>query len=603
MLDTVTEIEHYSYMGKQWKGIIQKGAVLAAFFLFAAGFGLVHAQLTTNLAALYRFDQNATDASGNGNHGTISGATFVTGRINQALSFDGVNDYVNVGDPANGTLDLGTGSFTIASWVRTPSSWWTGDAYRAIVAKATSFSYSPTSTATNGWGFLLGNNRRLSLGLPGVSIVPILSDTATLNTNTWYHMAVTYNASNNQVTYYINGIRLGTVKTSAEPVNLNNSRSFRIGTESDGGRPLLARLDELAVWKRALTPTEITGLYTAGTVGAPSAPYPKSQIIQSITWDWSTHTTAAPGSDLWPVTWADDDHLYTAWGDGGGFGGTGSDGRVALGFARIEGGPVGYTGVNVNGGKNPLFPASFPSIGKSSGITSVDGTLYAWLNTQDSSTPSHKLIWSTNHGATWNQSPWSFDSNVFAPSGFVQFGRDYTGARDGYVYFYGGRWGQATKNIYLVRVLRSQITDNTRYEYFTGLSAGSPTWSTNQAARQPVYTDANSVEFNDGKKIQAVYNPGIGRYIITTWHKGPGGLGVFEGPEPWGPWSTIYYADNFGNMGAGGEGLTSSFPQKWMSPDGLTMWNVFSVYGTGAQTGVNGHDRFNLVRTRLTLLN
>ena len=40
---------------------------------------------------------------------------------------------------------------------------------------------------------------------------------------------------------------------------------------------------------------------------------------------------AAPGSDNWATTWADDDNQYTVWGDGGGFGGTGQVGRVLYG--------------------------------------------------------------------------------------------------------------------------------------------------------------------------------------------------------------------------------------------------------------------------------
>src|SRR5262245_3667829 len=69
------------------------------------------------------------------------------------------------------------------------------------------------------------------------------------------------------------------------------------------------------------------------------APYPPSNIISGLQWDWSTHRKLAPGSDLWPVTWASDGNLYAAWGDGGGFGGTDSDGRVSMGFARLEGSP------------------------------------------------------------------------------------------------------------------------------------------------------------------------------------------------------------------------------------------------------------------------
>ena len=96
---------------------------------------------------------------------------------------------------------------------------------------------------------------------------------------------------------------------------------------------------------------------------APGPPYAPSPLIESITWHWQTHATAAPGSDLWLVAWGPDNHLYAAWGDGGGFGGSDSDGRVAMGFARIEGSPEQRRRINVNGGKNPEHPASFQKQG------------------------------------------------------------------------------------------------------------------------------------------------------------------------------------------------------------------------------------------------
>src|SRR5258708_29221854 len=88
------------------------------------------------------------------------------------------------------------------------------------------------------------------------------------------------------------------------------------------------------------------GPHLTGELNGSKAPYPPSPVIGGITWQWNTYTTAALGSDLWPVTWGPDDHLYTAWGDGGGFGGSDSDGRVSLGFARIEGGPADFLGIN-----------------------------------------------------------------------------------------------------------------------------------------------------------------------------------------------------------------------------------------------------------------
>jgi hypothetical protein len=51
-----------------------------------------------------------------------------------------------------------------------------------------------------------------------------------------------------------------------------------------------------------------------------------------------------------------------------------------------------------------------------------------------------------------------------------------------------------------------------------------------------------------------------------------GGFGIYEAPEPWGPWTTVYFTPKWDV----GPGETSSFPTKWMSPDGTTAYLVFS---------------------------
>jgi hypothetical protein len=78
---------------------------------------------------------------------------------------------------------------------------------------------------------------------------------------------------------------------------------------------------------------------------------------------------------------------------------------------------------------------------------------------------------------------------------------------------------------------------------------------------------------------QAKYPKGVdGRYT--------GKFGVFDAPEPWGPWTTVYYTDDW-DVGAG---ETGSFPTKWMSDDGKTMHLVFS-----------GDDAFSVRKATLTL--
>jgi hypothetical protein len=342
------------------------------------------------------------------------------------------------------------------------------------------------------------------------------------------------------------------------------------------------------------------------TTTAAEPPYPSSHVIGSLTWHWETHRTAAPGSDLWPVTWGPDGHLYTAWGDGGGFGGTNSEGRVSMGFARIEGPPESFRGVNVNGGQNPEHPASFPKRGKTGGITAVDGTLYGWLNMQDGTWPSvnQQLIWSEDLGATWQTASWVFPKGRgnFKPTRFLNFGRANADVPDhlaGYVYFYGFQEGVTGggQDAFLGRVPRTSLRDREAYEFFRGTTEDDhPAWTKNVTQAQPVFTDRNGLVLGG-----VAYHPALKRYLLGSYHTGPGQLGIFDGPEPWGPWTTVAYYEDWGKMGTDGHGLNCDFPQKWISDDGRTMWCVFSVYGAGAQTGIQAHDQFNVVKVSLTV--
>jgi hypothetical protein len=341
------------------------------------------------------------------------------------------------------------------------------------------------------------------------------------------------------------------------------------------------------------------------------APYPPSKLICGIAWEWDTYTNAAPGSDLWPVTWGPDDNLYVAWGDGGGFGGTDSDGRVAMGIGRIEGGPENWRGFNVNGGKNPEHPATFQKRGKTSALLSVQGTLYALVNLQDGDWPdvNHALVWSKDKGAHWYQVDWVFPRGVgeFQPVKFVNFGKDYSDVPEsfaGYVYVWGQEQpdkGAKAKSLYATRVPVGKIrrTEIREYTPFFSRPFDVPLDSNGKPLSVPQDTTGRFRDTNGVALAGIVYNAGIKRFLMTCYHTGPGQLGVFEGENPWGPWNTIAYYENWGGMGTEGEGLSCEFPQKWMSADGLTLWCIFSSYGDGAKRGINTHDRFNLVRVKL----
>jgi hypothetical protein len=344
---------------------------------------------------------------------------------------------------------------------------------------------------------------------------------------------------------------------------------------------------------------------TAQSQSAPRPPYPWSGLIERVEFDFRTHQRLAPGSDNWPTTWAADGNIYSAWGDGGGFGGSNGRGRVLLGVARIDGDAVTYTGKNVWGGHAPENPAQFG--GKSYGILSVEGVLYMWVAPQPNPhLADSQIAYSRDQGAHWQFADWKFrfDENLTVPT-FLNFGRDYAGARDEYVYSYyihpGWGPGPATKTpahtfdvhrpgrVYLSRVPKNSVLDRSRYEFLSGMSpTGEPTWSADVARKRPVFEDANGVGWN----VSASYNPGLRRYLFATEHTEThaGKFGLFDAPLPWGPWTTVLYEEAWG---AGVIEVTTfywNFNQKWLSGDGTQFTMIF--------TGKNSNDSWNTVSGR-----
>ncbi len=213
----------------------------------------------------------------------------------------------------------------------------------------------------------------------------------------------------------------------------------------------------------------------AGEASAAEAgpPYPLSSVITGIAFEWHTHKRRALGSDNWPITWSANDHQYTAWGDGGGFDGTGTAGRVSLGFARIEGTSAVYRGNNVWGGLRPEAPAQFE--GKSYGIVAIGADLYMWRCGDGTGVASmfesQRLYRSANNGRNWQAAGWEFPGTLtfYCPT-FLQFGKGYQGALDGYVYMYAAernnkQWGMHKPGkIMLMRAPRGRLMDRQAYE-------------------------------------------------------------------------------------------------------------------------------------------
>ena len=303
-------------------------------------------------------------------------------------------------------------------------------------------------------------------------------------------------------------------------------------------------------------------------------PYPMSEVISGIEWSPKEEIIRlAKGSDNWPMTWADDGHLYSAYGDGWGFEPM-VEKKLSLGLVRVEGTPPDIKGANIRSpdaerigqGKNGE---------KASGMLMVDGVLYMFVRNAGNS----QLGWSDDHGKTWTWADWKFTTSFGCPT-FLNFGQDYAGARDEFVYVYSHDSDSAYEpadRMVLARAGKSKLTSRDAYEFFERLDADNkPVWTTDVQRRGSVFDHPVSC-YRGGVS----YNSELKRYLwcqILPESNHPqgqrfqGGFGVYEAPEPWGPWRTVYFTRDWDV----GPGETSSFPTKWMSDDGQTVHLVFS---------------------------
>jgi hypothetical protein len=191
----------------------------------------------------------AYDSSGYNNHGTIYGASWTSGKVNSALNFDGLNDYVDCGNSA--TLDPIQGA-TIEAWVnfrKLPSA-----AGHIMAIAGRSFSGADLDLQTepdNRFKFYIG---------PGAAGGYVAISNTVAQADKWYHVVGTYQGNSN-IKIYVNGTLEKT--TSISIARNHNSGTFCIGASPYwGGRFLNGTIDEVKIYNRALSAEEIGTEYT-----------------------------------------------------------------------------------------------------------------------------------------------------------------------------------------------------------------------------------------------------------------------------------------------------------------------------------------------------
>ena len=199
----------------------------------------------------------AYDRSGAGNNGTLTnGPTVTPGKIGQALNFDGTDDYIDAGS-GSATDDLSV--LTVSAWIKPRSLG--GANHGRFVEKGT--------VGTNGWSIYFDSGGGFTFDVEFPTYLEVVTTASGAGLNTWQHVVVVWDGSVTaaNVKIYVNGVLqshstdhngAGT-RASDAAGNVNIGRSASVsGRFFDGG------IDEVRVYNRAFTQTEVTNLYNLG---------------------------------------------------------------------------------------------------------------------------------------------------------------------------------------------------------------------------------------------------------------------------------------------------------------------------------------------------
>jgi len=297
------------------------------------------------LVGWWRFDEGsgtvAHDTSGNGNDGTFKGdPQWVSGFIGGALEFDGVDDYVAIGD-----LDL-TGSFTLTFWMR-PSSLPSG--WHSVVMKE--YDYGFEFDGTNLLG-RVGNGA----GGWGATVTTTISEPAV-----WYHVALTWNGADLEMFIDASSVgqNTGTHVSNNEPLlfaSWNTSSEFFNGT-----------IDDVRIYDHVLSGVEVLS------------------AMQGQIWPYAWGPNPADGS-LYPDTW-----VNLSW-SAGGFA-VSHDAYFGDNFDDVNNGAEGTFVGNQAG---TFIVVGFPGFPYPEGL--VPGTTYYWrideVNEAEPNSPWKGDVWS-----------------------------------------------------------------------------------------------------------------------------------------------------------------------------------------------------------------
>jgi hypothetical protein len=214
--------------------------------------------LSRGLVAFYPFNGNAIDESGNGNSGVIHGAvpTFNRfGNSNSAFYFDGVDDFINLGDKQ--AFDFGYSNFSITAWVQSTAS----NSGTYIIGKYNSGAESSYGLGTDGEGFVY------SFIVDSLPYADVRGSTQFRDT-LWHNITAVFNR-NSYLNIYVDGMLESSIDISCEAGYIGNDFPLFIG-KILSGQHYSGKIDDIRIYNRDLNPEEVSQIYEQDLVSIDS---------------------------------------------------------------------------------------------------------------------------------------------------------------------------------------------------------------------------------------------------------------------------------------------------------------------------------------------
>ncbi len=234
------------------------------------------------------------DSSGNGNTGTIHGASWTTGSPDgsKALAFNG-SSYVTV--PANASLNI-TGVITVEAWIN-PASF---GGIRRIVSQ-------DGSGPSDNHFYLALDGDKISFAVFTNAWRKVIGST-TLHAGTWYHVAGVY--TGNKLRVYLNDHLEGELSASGAIGQGQAAVGITIGANSTGGQGFQGKIDEVKIYAAALSPSQFTLLPTGNQPPIASFTYTPAHPRVGEYVRFKSTSTDPDGKIVW-TTWTLGDGAFS----------------------------------------------------------------------------------------------------------------------------------------------------------------------------------------------------------------------------------------------------------------------------------------------------